>query len=413
MMTKNEPSAAVKPYAFWLTHPDSTQASVHLALQWVAFVYPASESKIDATIVTALPHADSALSQRWQQFLNEQDVEHHVEALRWLSHSLSAEQIPFLIETCWRLLLIDHELPAHTPLALRILAQALHIDESQVYEIGEHVARECPEDLTSGRAPLLPINPRYLDRVEWRLTGDSAIKRRASQRRVVSQKRDPKVFVSFVFGVFVGFLMTLFVIFSPIAHDLLATSNGELAVQPTSNDAVQQPTLAAVDVEPAPIVDDNEASLLLKAPETTEDDLVVADEITILESIEPITAPEEQLILNEPIVDVEQTSLAVESTLTTETEPLLEATTQSVVVAVDEVVIPNSPAPAERQLMSVTASILNMRELPSSNSAVVMKLGRSAEVWAYPDKADGLWMYIEVQAEAGYVSKRFLEPLSK
>ncbi|MEX0623726.1 MAG: hypothetical protein WD251_07450, partial [Saccharospirillum sp.] len=63
---------------FWVRHPDSTQAAVHLALQWLAFVYPTSEMHLQATLREALPYSDNELSQRWRLFLEEKDIDEHV-----------------------------------------------------------------------------------------------------------------------------------------------------------------------------------------------------------------------------------------------------------------------------------------------------------------------------------------------
>jgi hypothetical protein len=68
MTMTNDNSLDESTASFWLTHPDPTQASVHLALQWLAHVYPASEKQIDQILNATLPYADSGLSARWAQF---------------------------------------------------------------------------------------------------------------------------------------------------------------------------------------------------------------------------------------------------------------------------------------------------------------------------------------------------------
>ncbi|MEJ2064773.1 MAG: SH3 domain-containing protein [Reinekea sp.] len=65
-------------------------------------------------------------------------------------------------------------------------------------------------------------------------------------------------------------------------------------------------------------------------------------------------------------------------------------------------------ASSGRILMAVSASILNVRGQPSVNGDVLMKLGEGAQVWAYPDEAEGLWMLVQVDGAIGYVSARFL-----
>ncbi|MFT5007976.1 MAG: hypothetical protein ACI868_000670, partial [Granulosicoccus sp.] len=85
----NDNSLDESTTAFWLTHPDPTQAAVHLALQWLAHVYPTSEKHIDRILNSALPYSDSDLSSRWAQFLEQQDVENHIDALEWIADTLT------------------------------------------------------------------------------------------------------------------------------------------------------------------------------------------------------------------------------------------------------------------------------------------------------------------------------------
>jgi hypothetical protein len=64
-----------------------------------------------------------------------------------------------------------------------------------------------------------------------------------------------------------------------------------------------------------------------------------------------------------------------------------------------------------RQLMAITASILNVRAQPTVDSAIVIKLGEGARVWAYPDESVGMWMKISVEGEIGYASSRFMRAI--
>jgi len=201
---------------FWVHHPDSTQAAVHLALQWLAFVYPTSEMHLEATLREALPYTDDELSQRWRIFLEEKDIDDHVQALQWLSSTLSKEQLPFLIESCWRLLLVNHDLPSHVPLALRLLGRVLKVPEFHILDIGKKVQKELeqqPAGVT--RAPLLPEDPRYLDRVEWRLYGMSDAIRRTSNVDAGKNGGSFRLASAFVAGLLVGAGSLAFLVWGP------------------------------------------------------------------------------------------------------------------------------------------------------------------------------------------------------
>ncbi|MEJ2064772.1 MAG: hypothetical protein P8X74_16100 [Reinekea sp.] len=114
-------------------------------------------------------------------------------------------------------MLVDHELPSHVPLALRILGRVLDVDEATMLSLGESVLREyVDEDQTHSRAPLLPIDPRYLDRVEWRLLGHNS-----TQRLNVSAfaRQEPKNYsglAGFVLGTFFGVGVMAFLVFGPL-----------------------------------------------------------------------------------------------------------------------------------------------------------------------------------------------------
>ncbi|MEJ2042744.1 MAG: hypothetical protein P8X89_05660 [Reinekea sp.] len=365
-------------HRFWLNYPDQTQAAVHLALQWLAYVYPTSESQIEATLKHAQPYADSDLSSRWSQFLEGYDVEEHVDALQWIRKTFSCEQIPFLVETCWRLLLVDHELPSHVPLALRILGRVLDVDEATMLSLGESVLREyVDEDQTHSRAPLLPIDPRYLDRVEWRLLGHNS-----TQRLNVSAfaRQEPKNYsglAGFVLGTFFGVGVMAFLVFGPLhlgrvkvpilMHDIMMNEPESTAAPVASSDTYSNPvSVPASDVEAAPGI---EPSAEIETSDS---------HATVSEQAELSSQPEAVVV--EPDVD----AVSV-------TSPSNE-----------------TDASSGRILMAVSASILNVRGQPSVNGDVLMKLGEGAQVWAYPDEAEGLWMLVQVDGAIGYVSARFL-----
>ena len=374
-MTKNY-STDEPTKAFWLTHADPTQAAVHLALQWLAYVYPASELQIDRTLKHAVLHADTDLSSRWSQFLDENDVEEHVDALEWLAQTLSEEQMPFLVETCWRLLLVDHELPTHVPLALRILGQVLDISESRIHEIGDSVHREYNEtDETRNRAPLLPVDPRYLDRVEWRLYGHSATQRLNYQPVAPKKERNLSGFYGFGWGSVFGALVVVGLVFGPLQlgrvkvpimlHDGLLVENADVQPQLINTDPI-------VEIQPIPESTDSAPSGDLLVDES-------AIETTLSEQADTtITVPE----VEEPNVNADS-----------DVEPTLGST-------------------SNRVLMEVTASILNVRAEANVESDILIKLAGGARVWAYPEEAVGLWMLVKVEDQVGYASARFLGEVS-
>lgn len=378
-MTKDQ-MTPVPGDAFWLNHPDPTQAAAHLALQWLAYVYPASELQIDRTLKSALPYADADLSSRWSQFLDEKDVEDHVQALEWIAKTLSNEQIPFLVETCWRLLLVDHELPNHTPLALRILGRVLSLSEGQMLSIGESVAREYADE-DQNRVPLLPVDPRYLDRIEWRLYGATATSRLNVSSEKSKPKRSRSGLIGFAWGSLFGVAFMAFLVFGPLQL-------GRVKVPIMLHDGLLleeqagQPTL----VTTAPEVTPSAAESSVSEPVSAEP--VVVDAETESESIAEDITPAVAELIDDAI---QQTTDS-----TAEPEPI------------SETVIAEPDVPA-RVLMEVTASILNVRAEANVNSDIIIKLAVGARVWAYPGEATGLWMMVRVEGQEGFASARFLQ----
>lgn len=361
---------------FWRHHPDPTQAAVHLTLQWLAFVYPASALQIDRTLKEALPYADADLSSRWSRFLEENDVEDHVAALEWVADTLSPEQIPFLVETAWRLLLVDYELPRQVPLALRILARVLSVEEDAVQRIGESVFRELTEDdAERKRAPLLPVDPRYLDRVEWRLYGNAATTR---MKVPVVPKKPPrfKGLQPFLYGVIVGGMVVGALVFGPLQL-------GRVKVPIMLHDGL--------------LIEGSE-----EAPE------IVITNPDLPDSI--IRVPQELQADSEPSQPAADSPVAVEpvATSSSDTEVVPAAPSDPPEAVAEEETV-QTPVEPERQLMTVTASILNVRDEADVNSEVVLQLAEGDEVWAYPAQSEGLWMQIRVDGLTGYASARFLQ----
>lgn len=401
MVMAKEQHSSNNKQAFWLALPDQTQGAVHLALQWLAYVYPTSELQIDKTLSSALPYADSDLTSRWIQFLDEADVADHVDALQWMAKTLSREQIPFLVETCWRLLLVDHEFPNHVPLALRLLGQILNLDEQRLHSIGEAVFQEYTDTIEEKvRAPLLPIDPRYLDRVEWRLYGQSS-RTRQSQPSTGRDNGSLKIAVSgFIVGTVFGASVLGFLIFGPWDIGVFKSPypNFVMTPAPSIPEPVDEPEV--------------KTPVLVASTDTSTNAQQSAPQL--------ITEPEPVFSIDEPIVEPEVANLSAKETNGSEAEIAMSAneiTDSSSESNLSEPVI-QAESPAEetsiteeapRQLMAITASILNVRSQPSVDSDIVIKLGEGARVWAYPSEAVGMWMKISVEGEMGYASSRFMQ----
>lgn len=383
-MTKNQADNPATE-AFWKTHPDPTQAAVHLALQWLAFVYPASELQIDRTLKGALPYADADLSARWSQFLDEEEVAEHVQALEWLAATLSEEQLPFLIETAWRLLLVDHELPTHVPLALRILGRVLSVEDTTIQTIGESVFREYTDDDDARkRAPLLPVDPRYLDRIEWRLHGHSATTRIQAPLGV-QKSRSFRGFWMFGAGSLVGAMVVVALVFGPLQLGRVKVPimlHDGLLLDDTGNGPQPLVTAPASELTPSQTADssqDGEGGGIETADSSTTETVLPA----AVNDPEPETPPS---------VEPEETALPESLTIPE------SASSPSA----------SEPETAQRTLMAVTASILNVREAPDVSSEVLIKLAQGDRVWAYPSESVGLWMQVRVDGLTGYASTRFL-----
>lgn len=390
MTTMKKLSLEAPQDAFWLKHEDSMQAAVHIALQWLAYVYPASELHIERTLSATLPYADSDLSSRASIFFDHSDVEDHVDALIWASENISSDQVVFLVETAWRLLLLDHELPTHVPLALRILGRVLNLPESRTQELGRRVF----EEYASGEsdrllAPLVPLDPRYLDRVEWRLHGEVTPSSRVEKRRAKSKPRQKGLFGSFALGAVFGVLLSVALIFGPlqlgrvkvpvVLHDFI------------DNTAAEEPILTPLDLgSDAEVL--TEPSNDTAEPTLTENDAAAS----VAEEAEPQVTPELTLTPTTPAVE-EPAVVASPIVINT---PVTNSSIQQ-----------ETDANGEAVLMEVTASILNVRETASVNAEILIKLATGARVWAYPDSAQGLWMLVRVEGEIGYASARFLRPL--
>lgn len=380
----------VKSSSFWLRHPDPTQAAVHLALQWLAYVYPTSERHLEPTLRQALPYTDPELNTRWRDFLEQRDIDDHVEALHWLSKTLSREQVPFLVESCWRLLLVSHDMPSHVPLALRLMARILDVPEFQVLDIGQQVQREVQEeDADVERAPLLPADPRYLDRVEWRLYGVSDPVRPRSPE--VDPARDNggwRLFSVFVAGMLVGGGLLGFLVWGPMQL-------GRQPVPRMSHLIMEDDLPANGPVETGPVIGEPSVPPVaeIERPSEERPPETVATETP---SAEPAGAG---------TTDVEPAREPADSAAESGEPPASEGERETEAA---------TEAPADESsgevLMTITASVLNVRAEPSLDAEVVMKLGAGAQVWVDPSQSEGFWRQVRVDDRVGYASGRYMTP---
>jgi hypothetical protein len=398
----------VKTNRFWVRHPDSTQAAVHLALQWLAFVYPTSGMHLDATLRQALPYADDELNSLWRDFLEEKDVDDHVEALRWLSSTLSNEQLPFLIESCWRLLLVNHDLPSHVPLALRLLGRVLNVPEFHILDIGKQVQSEIDQPPESQSSPLLPEDPRYLDRVEWRLYGMSDPIRRTSYAGGNGTRRWIPVVAAFTVGLLVGAGSVSYLVWGPPQW-------GREPVPRMSHQSSTNATLVAA--EQAPVAADTQDSAEAEVDvfvgtldQSTLPEAVTGDAEALAETTEPELSPDKEASSDRgPDAD-------------TELRVLGDSEGNRAEAAIDE----SAPAPDETDtvsqsetvpgqpdvMMRITASVLNVRAAPATEADIIIKLGEGARVWMEPGGAEGSWNRIRVEGLTGYASSDFMEPVN-
>lgn len=389
--------------SFWLRHPDSTQAAVHLALQWLAYVYPSSEQHLRDTLKRSLSYTDDTLVERWRQLLENQPIEQHVEALRWLSETLSRDQIPFLVETCWRLLLVHHEMPSQVPLALRLMGRILDVSEDRVLEIGERVQRETQDDGSEfDRSPLLPEDPRYLDRVEWRLFGVHGRTRRAPAPKGNKNSQWASYTLVFLIGFMLGGGAVTYLVWGPaqwgrppvprMSHLEMEATTAAATPAADVSDSVE--TTADNDVAETPVVESPvaEATSQPSTPPTT---AAVPAATTPAAASPGTTAPQPA-----------PTPTPAQQPAPTNTAPAQAAA--PVQTPADGPAI--SSTGSEEVLMAVTASVLNVRAEPSTGSPVIMKLGAGARVWVDPEQAVGFWARVRVAGEIGYASANFLTP---
>jgi len=124
-----------------------------------------------------------------------------------------------------------------------------------------------------------------------------------------------------------------------------------------------------------------------------------------------LTAPEDESTGEAEVTDVsdpEETVAASDG----------EASPQSLASQSEPEAVPGADSVAEPVtdepdvLMQVTASILNVREAPSTESDVIIKLGEGARVWMEPEGSQGAWNRIRVEGRVGYASSRFMEPVN-
>lgn len=410
----NTTNTNVNTTAFWLTHSDPTQSAVHLALHWLAHVYPESDTQLDHTLSQALSYQDAAVSEQWRHFLESGSVEDHVSALEWLSDTLSPDQTPFLMETAWRLLLSDHAMPNQVPLALRLLARILKLPERHVYTIGERIWQDeqgAGEISSDDRPALLPDDPRYLDRVEWRLYGGSG---KSGEARVAAQSGSVTTSwvwhhgLTFVAGLISGVSVLAFLVWGPM----------ELGVR-------QVPaTSSSIELMPPPPPSDDSASAELDAAIAD----LLGDMPELADDFGPREPASEQYsdLLAQAFRDLDPPSEAESadtdgSSLSTDSDSVSEAGAAEEEVSEPDatsmagpdattVAEPEEPEVVEIE-MRVTASVLNVREQATVNSVVVMQLSEGQRVWVNPERREGDWENVRLDQLEGYASGQFLVPI--
>lgn len=399
----------VNTNAFWLTHSDPTQSAVHLALHWLAYVYPESDIQLDQTLSQALSCQDGALSEQWRHFLESGSVEEHVSALEWLSETLSPDQTPFLMETAWRLLLADHAMPNQVPLALRLLARILKLPERHVYSIGERIWQDeqgSGQFNSDERPVLLPDDPRYLDRIEWRLYGGSG---QANQRPVATQSSSMSATwvwhhgLTFVAGLISGVSVLAFLVWGPM----------ELGVQRLPS------ATGSIEVMPAPPRNDDSDTLEL--------DAAIADLLGDIPNLAEEFGPREPAadqysdLLAQALRDLDlppdmessiedSPSHPIDSDSVIDTQEREVDQPEGADVTLAEPEQPEEVEPVEVE-MRVTASVLNVRERATVNSVVVMQLSEGQRVWVNPDRREGDWENVRLDQLEGYASGQFLESI--
>lgn len=348
----------------------------------------------------ALSEQDEDLSEQWRHFLESGSVEGHVEALEWMSSTLAPDQTSGLMETAWRLLLADHAMPNQVPLALRLLARILKLPERHVYSIGERIWQDeqgSGENSSDDRPALLPYDPRYLDRVEWRLYGGSGQAGREREADHSGSALATLVWhhgLTFTAGLISGVSVLAFLVWGPmqlgVSYSQVAGPPVEVMPPPPQEDTTTAELDAAI------------ADLLSDMPDLADDfgplesatgqysDLL-AQALRDLDSLE-----------DGPSEGEEGPTFQIDSVAT------IDEDTDDVVA--ESMAEPEEPEVVEIE-MRVTASVLNVREQATVNSIVVMQLSEGQRVWVNPEGREGDWELVRLDQLEGYASGQFLVPI--
>ena len=367
---------------FWLDDPDSIQSAMHLALNWLVYVYPSCANNLESILEQSQTILDTGQNQRWQHFFTEHSIAEHLTALQWLAQAIPQNKVPSLLESSWRLLLISHSMPTQFPLVMRVMARILAIPESQVVVIGEQV--QTQEKINPLSEPLTPIDPRYLDRIEWRLYGaDHGGRLPVSDTHQEHSHWLKPLLIPFGIGVLVGAGLISFLVWGPmqLARQRIPLISHQLS-QPYS------PAIAAV-----PFITTNHAIFSIESTKTIKPQVLINDSALISEAEQTQASPATQL------------SASIEVDDQTETEIITTEATES-----DAIPVELEPEPSVEILMVITATTLNVRAQPDLAAEVVMQLSRGAEVWMDPEESDDFWRYIRVGDTHGYASGRFIVP---
>lgn len=316
----------------WTEHQDPVQASVQFVIQWLAYLYPNCAPNVNDAILRTQTFVDNELNTYWQQFLEEEPLETHLNVLAWVSEQISRKQIPYLIDASWHLLLNKHQFPTLVPSAMRILEAIFSISESELIRIGQKVRAELHNDMHSGVFQLESAKPDYIYYLEQKLLQDSKL----IHKMVQGTYTDKSLALSFSAGLIVGAALLW-------SYQFYTTPDDSTALLAA---AIEQSSSLVVDQEVWPDLTN------------TNEPVVVQPEVKVVEPPAPKPVP-----------------------IKKEFEP---------------------------RMMRVTATILNLRVGPESDSEVIIRLGKGAKVWQVGISPSKRWAKVEVNGEVGYLGIAFI-----
>jgi hypothetical protein len=290
----------------------------------------------------------------------------------------------------------------------------LKVPEFHILDIGKKVEKETEQQPAGAPLiPLLPEDPRYLDRVEWRLYGVSDPIRRTNKADNGSRKGGLRLAGAFATGLLVGIGGLSFLVWGPPQmgrEPIPRMSHQNPGTQPTlaSTDSVQGQEAPSVQPQ-ASSSDGSETALATGG----------LDQSTLPEAdagnAEALTAPSDASaaeVLQENAVETDDDGVAVNPD---EFPAELIGDEPPADVAQEAGELAGAVEPVTDQpdvMMRITASLLNVRAAPSTNSDIIIKLGEGARVWMEPEGSGNGWNRIRVEGLVGYASGNFMEPVN-